>query len=597
MKTHGVVLLVLLAASAGNAAAAPGLITYQGRITDSGGSPVTTDITVTFTFWNAVSGGTQLGSGFSDADTVTPDADGVYATLIGDDPSPAVPAAVFNGNNVWLNVNVNGEDLAPRKRVSSVAYALKAGDADTLDGAHSTDLAGATHTHDALDIASGTLAPFLIPGNITLTGSAFIYGEAIRAGTIAQSYIDVAIARDSEILPAVLAGDGAGSGLDADTLDGQHAAAFAASDHIHSGYAASTHSHAASDITSGELADARMPATIARDSEVMPAVLASDGTGSGLDADKLDGKDSSDFVQKSGMVVEITGLLDVTSITQAIDAESSAANVNVITGANTSALAGTGSGGLFMSYNTQGRGVYGYAQASGAVMNYGGYFEANGNSGVGVYGAGNASGTAANIGGKFVAYGSAGRGVQGDGTAYDFYASGPGADYGPFTGAHEVRLAADYPAAITPGLVVCTTGPSLTRVDKNGEVSLSSTLPTVRLADTAQDKAVIGVLVKETPLAEDHWYKPEAGERFGVVNALGDGRVWACTANGDIEMGDYLTTSAVPGYAQRQNDDLQHNYTVGKVTESVDWSAVTDTVEFGGQTYKACLIAVVYTCG
>jgi hypothetical protein len=36
-------------------------------------------------------------------------------------------------------------------------------------------------------------------------------------------------------------------------------------------------------------ADAQIPATIARDSEIMPTVLANDGTGSGLDVDKLDG--------------------------------------------------------------------------------------------------------------------------------------------------------------------------------------------------------------------------------------------------------------------------------------------------------------------
>ena len=62
-------------------------------------------------------------------------------------------------------------------------------------------------------------------------------------------------------------------------------------------------------------------------------------------------------------------------------------------------------------------------------------------------------------------------------------------------------------------------------------------------------------------------------------------------------MGDTITTSAVPGYGQKQGDDLQHAYTVGKVIESVDWNAVTETIEHDGQVYKAYLIAVVYTCG
>ncbi|HNR30257.1 MAG TPA: hypothetical protein PKI11_05170, partial [Candidatus Hydrogenedentes bacterium] len=215
------------------------------------------------TFWSSESGGTQLGSGFSDADTVTPDADGVYSTMIGDDPALLVPATVFSGNSVWLNVNVNGEDLAPRRRVASVAYALQSGNADTLDGAHKADLANASHTHDAIDIESGVFPPFLIPQNITLTSAAFIYGEAIRAGTIAQAYIDAAIARDSEILPTVLASDGPGSGLDADTLDGQQATDFAL------------------------------------DSEIIPHILANDGAGSGIDADTLDGQQASAFAASS----------------------------------------------------------------------------------------------------------------------------------------------------------------------------------------------------------------------------------------------------------------------------------------------------------
>ena len=55
----------------------------------------------------------------------------------------------------------------------------------------------------------------------------------LSSGTVPEARIDAAIARDSEIMPAVLANDGPGSGLDADLLDGQHAAAFVLSGHNH----------------------------------------------------------------------------------------------------------------------------------------------------------------------------------------------------------------------------------------------------------------------------------------------------------------------------------------------------------------------------
>ena len=68
-------------------------------------------------------------------------------------------------------------------------------------------------------------------------------------------------------------------------------------------------------------------------------------------------------------------------------------------------------------------------------------------------------------------------------------------------------------------------------------------------------------------------------------------------ATGAIEAGDYITTSAIAGYGQRQDDDLLHSYTLGKAIENVDWETVEETIEFNGAIYKVYLIAVVYTSG
>jgi len=126
----------------------------------------------------------------------------------------------------------------------------------------------------------------------------------------------------------------------------------------------------------------------------------------------------------------------------------------------------TNYGGYFIAAGGDGRGVYGMALNSGNYQNYGGYFTANGQAGFGVYalapgrsGCGvyaKASYTegSMNYGGFFeangshgtgvqgissgtyghgvhgYATGSEGRGVAGHGQAYDFYAFGPGEDYG-----------------------------------------------------------------------------------------------------------------------------------------------------------------------
>jgi hypothetical protein len=188
-------------------------------------------------------------------------------------------------------------------------------------------------------------------------------------------------------------------------------------------------------------------------------------------------------------------------------------------------------------------------------------------------------------------------GVKGMGGTYDFYAGGAGTNYAPFTGSHEVRLAGSFPAQIIPGMIVSVSGDTIVRKGEDGTVSLSATLPAVALSDSADDKRVFGVLVSETHLPEDHWYKGIEGERFGVVNALGEGRVWVSNVNGDIQAGDYITTSTIPGYGQRQDDDLLHSYTLGKAIEEVDWYSVKETVEYSGELFKAYLIAVVYTSG
>jgi hypothetical protein len=67
----------------------------------------------------------------------------------------------------------------------------------------------------------------------------------------------------ADVLTKIKTVDGAASGLDADLLDGNEASAFALSGHNHTGvYADASHNHAASEVTSGTLDNARLPTTI-----------------------------------------------------------------------------------------------------------------------------------------------------------------------------------------------------------------------------------------------------------------------------------------------------------------------------------------------
>jgi len=100
---------------------------------------------------------------------------------------------------------------------------------------------------------------------------------------------------------------------------------------------------------------------------------------------------------------------------------------------------GTTSPGYKLTVSTAeptGRGVYGQASNTGNYENFGGYFYAEGKYGRGVCGyatGSNGIGVSGSSGYKGVrgfAMGPIGKGVAGYGMAYDFYAEGPGDDYG-----------------------------------------------------------------------------------------------------------------------------------------------------------------------
>jgi hypothetical protein len=90
---------------------------------------------------------------------------------------------------------------------------------------------------------------------------------------------------EAQTVKSLLRQDGPGSTFDADTIDDKHGADFIDVDHTHSGSAIST----------GILAEARVAASVTRDAELFQTLLDHDGAGSGLDADLLDGLESSHF--------------------------------------------------------------------------------------------------------------------------------------------------------------------------------------------------------------------------------------------------------------------------------------------------------------
>jgi len=180
-------LLVVLFCTAPTMYSIPGLISYQGRLTDTNGKPITLQVDVTFTFWDAEAGGNQLGS-FSDTDTITPSAEGLFTTMIGDDPGNLIPETIFSSSNVWLDINVGGVHLTPRTRILSVGYAVKSSKAATASMA---DIATTASTSLALAGALNKPGDKIALGNnvwlvVAADGSAEISanGQRYRLGSL-----------------------------------------------------------------------------------------------------------------------------------------------------------------------------------------------------------------------------------------------------------------------------------------------------------------------------------------------------------------------------------------------------------------------------
>lgn len=90
-------------------------ISYQGRLTSPGGSPLNGSYTMRFVVYDAAVAGTALWDSGSMNVAV---ANGLFTVILGVDQSD------FNGQAVWLSIIVDGETLSPRQEILPAPYAL-----------------------------------------------------------------------------------------------------------------------------------------------------------------------------------------------------------------------------------------------------------------------------------------------------------------------------------------------------------------------------------------------------------------------------------------------------------------------------------------
>jgi len=120
-------------------------------------------------------------------------------------------------------------------------------------------------------------------------------------------------------------------------------------------------------------------------------------------------------------------------------------------------------------------------------------------------------------------------------------------------------------------------------------ITIDESLPIVSLSNVAQDKACFGVVSK---MEETHTeYRTEitgglvsesvkiTGDNRAIVNSVGEGAIWVVDTGGALESGDYITTSNVAGYGQKQDGAGLMNYTVAKITMDCDFTGSNVAVQ------------------
>jgi len=95
-------------------------VNYQGRLADSGGSPLDGTYGMSFSLWDAATGGSVVWGPESHA--AVPVSEGLFSVGLGSQTPGGIPTTTWDGDR-YLEITVGGETLSPRELIRSVPIA------------------------------------------------------------------------------------------------------------------------------------------------------------------------------------------------------------------------------------------------------------------------------------------------------------------------------------------------------------------------------------------------------------------------------------------------------------------------------------------
>jgi hypothetical protein len=156
------------------------------------------------------------------------------------------------------------------------------------------------------------------------------------------------------------------------------------------------------------------------------------------------------------------------------------------------------------------------------------------------------------------------------------------------------------------GLIVESTGIYQGITSDYGKVSIDDAVPQVKLTNKKKSKSVLGVIGQY----EKNNEPSRKGMDFGYVglfekdlnrlyvNSIGEGGIWIINTNGNLENGDYIQSSNVPGYGEKQDSEFLANYTVAKITCDCDFNNISSVFTTRNvNEYIAVFVGCIYYSG
>lgn len=184
--------------------APPNVLSFQGRLTDANGKPVTSPQQVRFMIYN---NSQATGSAYllwQELDSIAPNSNGVFSVLLGNTSTVcaggatqvqstpcSLPTNIFGSNqNLYIGITVaNTPELTPRQQIANVPYAsnsqfLQGMLPITASGASSSNVVLALDSSGNLTIGGGATPTFQASGGqFTLSGQTLYLTTATGTGT------------------------------------------------------------------------------------------------------------------------------------------------------------------------------------------------------------------------------------------------------------------------------------------------------------------------------------------------------------------------------------------------------------------------------